>query len=118
MVDPGMLFTLMFGGEQFEPFIGQLAVATIAAVAMDSGGGAKHVRAADLERWVLCINVHILRTGIRLHMKHLVSWFHMDLHRSRGHSDGDDEMRSRKSLSYVLVLDMRVFKGTFCSNGI
>lgn len=50
MVDPGMLFTLMFGGEQFEPFIGQLAVATIAAVAMDSGGGAKHVRAADLER--------------------------------------------------------------------
>ena len=52
MVDPGLLFTLMFGGEQFEPFIGQLAVATIAAVAMDASGSGTNVRAADLERCV------------------------------------------------------------------
>ena len=49
MVYPGLLFTLMFGGEQFEPFIGQLAVATIAAFAMDPTGGS-NVRASDLER--------------------------------------------------------------------
>jgi curved DNA-binding protein CbpA len=45
-VNPAVLFSIMFGGEQLEPFIGQLAVATIAEAAADE----KMLRASDLER--------------------------------------------------------------------
>ena len=51
MVDPSLLFTLMFGGEQFAPFFGELAVASVAAAAMDPAQ-AKNIRTVDLERCV------------------------------------------------------------------
>lgn len=51
MVDPAMLFTLMFGGEQFEPFFGELAVASVAAAAMDPAQS-KNIRTVDLDRCV------------------------------------------------------------------
>jgi len=50
MIDPGVFFTMLFGSEKFEPFIGVLSLGTMAAAIVKSQGGQEAAASMNLEK--------------------------------------------------------------------